>query len=188
MPSPRDLLRRFLEILTAFVFIPVVGEIFIDQAKKLGLYEHPSELVESIMNWLLRIASNPTYHLIAAFITGLMMGTWIDNLLKTGWRPKVKTPPPRHPFSPDRSDFSNETIFLPDLLKEGPLLSGKNFNRCLLKGPVFFKLQHGVKLLFCTVAEETKYVFLTLPVGSSIIGSAILVDDTFTVITHAPFG
>lgn len=130
MPLPRDLLRRFLEILTAFVFIPVVGEIFIDQAKKFGLYEHPSELVEAIMNWLLRIAANPTYHFIAAFITGLMMGTWVDNLLKTGWRHRVKTPPP---VSPDRSDFSNETIFLPDLLKEGPLLSGKTFNRCLLK-------------------------------------------------------
>src|SRR5438132_1106722 len=98
----RRWLRHILEMITAFVLAPVVGEFFIDYAKKVGIYEHPSEWAGAIINWLVSLATDPTYRMIAAFITGLMLGTWVDTVLRAGWKWKHNPTPT---VSPDRDEF-----------------------------------------------------------------------------------
>jgi hypothetical protein len=77
-----------------------------------------------------------------------------------------------------RDEFANEEVLLADLLREGSLLSGKTFSRCLIKGPAFLKLQNQNTLEFCS-AENPKQCFLTVPEGSPIIGSVTLSRNIF---------
>ena len=58
-----------MEIVTAFVLIPVVGEFFVELAKEFHLYEHPWPKVEGAMNTLIALANNPTYRIVAALVS-----------------------------------------------------------------------------------------------------------------------
>ncbi len=57
-------------------------------------------------------------------------------------------------------------------------LSGKIFERCLIRGPVFVKLQGHNTLAFCSSANPTQTI-LTLQEGSPIIGACIADHTTF---------
>ena len=71
-----------MEIVTAFVLIPVVGEFFVELAKEFHLYEHPWPKVEGAMNTLIALANNPTYRIVAALVVGLLIGVLADSFLK----------------------------------------------------------------------------------------------------------
>lgn len=167
MAGIRRLIRWLLAFVSAAILVPVIGEFFIDFARERGLYEHPGERMEAIMDMIVSLGANPFYRLAAVAIVFFALGFWIDYLFTR--RRRIDT---------DRNEFTGETIYLPDFLVAAPSLSGKTFERCLIRGPVFLKFQAHNTAAFCSSANPTLTI-LTLPEGAPIIGACIADHTTF---------
>jgi hypothetical protein len=74
--------RFALTVLVALILIPVGGEFFIDLARRQGIYEHPSETAMAIMDKMIAVAELPWLKSIALLLTGLMIGLWIDSIIR----------------------------------------------------------------------------------------------------------
>jgi hypothetical protein len=171
MAGVRRLIRWILASVSAVILIPVLGEFFIDFARERGLYEHPSERVKTIIDVFASLGANPVYRLIAVAIVCFALGFWVDYLLGPLMR--------RDRVDTERNTFTRETIYLPDFLRNGSLLSGKTFDRCLVHGPALIKFETRNNVLFCSVPLPPNRAFVIVPQGSAAMGAIILTDTTF---------
>lgn len=76
------IVRGLLTLSFAIIVIPVGGEFFIGLARKRGLYENPSEAASRAMNLLISIADLPLLKPLALVLFGLVIGLWIDSLVR----------------------------------------------------------------------------------------------------------
>lgn len=171
MAGIRRFARLALAVLTAVILVPVIGEFFVDLARERGFYEHPSESVEAIMNMVASIGANPTYRLIVIGIGSFAIGFWVDYLLGRWWLPKSA--------DIERTTFVSETVYLPDFLSKDLLLSGKTFERCLIRGPAFIKFQSHCTVLFCSIPHPVARTFVAMSEGSAIFGAVLVTHTTF---------
>jgi hypothetical protein len=171
MAGVRRLIRWILASVSAVILIPVLGEFFIDFARERGLYEHPSERMEAIIDAIASLGANQVYRLIAVAIACFALGFWVDYLLGLLMhRDRVDT---------ERNTFTRETIYLPDFLRNGSLLSGKTFDRCLIHGPALIKIQSHNNVLFCSVPLPPIRAIVIVPEGSAAVGAIIVTHTTF---------
>lgn len=86
---------------------------------------------------------------------------------------KWRTPP----VSPhNRNEFLEEVVSLTDLAPYAPVIAGKTFTRCIIRGPGQIKLQTGVRHLFCSMLERH---VVEAQQGTNITGAVIIVDCLF---------
>jgi hypothetical protein len=109
--------------------------------------------------------------LLFGFVGALIL-TFITLWTFVGYRKLRPLVPPAR----DRADFLDETVNLSDLVAHAPLIHGKTFVRCLIRGPGQIKLQSGVTYLFCSTPEKN---IVEVPAGSNITGAVIAVNCTF---------
>jgi hypothetical protein len=154
MQRAYNIVRKYvLPVLAAAFVLPIVGEFSVEVAREHGFFERPTERMEAIFSFLFAIREHPLIWPALMFVTGLLIGTWLDSFVFRRIRGQGVPPAP---FL-DRDEFVNEVIFLPDLIKESPLLTGKKFTKCLLRGPIFLKLQNAntlIVLLDCGEKER----------------------------------
>jgi hypothetical protein len=79
----RRIVQIFWAVVAAIIVIPVAGGWFSEFAKEKGLYEHPSENAEAVMNWLSSFVSQPIYWGVAGLFIGIAFGMWMDSILKS---------------------------------------------------------------------------------------------------------
>ena len=77
------------------------------------------------------------------------------------------------PRAQRRDVFERETLRILDLVGDGPpTIIGKNFSKCIIRGPGFLKMGDHNTFTFCAVSDVQE--FLTLPEGSPIVGAVFL--------------
>jgi hypothetical protein len=118
MASPRKFIHRILEILTALVLVPVVGEFFIEIAKERHFYEHPSEKVEEAVNKLIALGSDPTYRIISGLVLGMLVGALLDSHLRHRERSNAPAQPAA-PNVPALSSYLKEMTIRPGSVEHG---------------------------------------------------------------------
>ncbi|MGD9613791.1 MAG: hypothetical protein AB7H90_01190 [Alphaproteobacteria bacterium] len=80
----------------------------------------------------------------------------------------------------EKQEYSRETIYVTDLVRgKEPVIFGKRFVECVIKGPVFMKLGDRCDIVFCSVPHEPKLSVTVLPVGAPLTGAVLLADTTF---------
>lgn len=78
----RKTFRTAAIVLLPLVIIPVASEFFIELARELGVYDHPSERVASVSSFLAEITAHSWFPWIGGMIFGFALGTWTDWLLR----------------------------------------------------------------------------------------------------------
>jgi hypothetical protein len=74
--------RSTASIILACILLPIIGEFFIKQAEKWGLYDKPGELLGTIFTFVVSVAELPYFRLIAAALTAFVLGLWVDWLMR----------------------------------------------------------------------------------------------------------
>jgi hypothetical protein len=78
----------------------------------------------------------------------------------------------------DRDEYRNEVVYINDLVRDGPpLLSGKTFRDCLIKGPAFLKFQNHCNMEFCNFSSND--AFTVVREGYPIRGAILVSRTTF---------
>jgi hypothetical protein len=76
------IVRWVASVLLAVVLVPVVGEFFVKQAEKSGVYDKPGEAVSRVWLYLVSFADLPYFRVAVAAMTGLVLGLWMDWLMR----------------------------------------------------------------------------------------------------------
>jgi hypothetical protein len=74
--------RAIASIAAAAIAFPVIGEWFIELAREMGWYKHPTAQVATAMNWLSSVADIPGLRAVAVFLVGLVAGVWLDTFMR----------------------------------------------------------------------------------------------------------
>jgi len=183
-------LRVVWAVLLAIVILPIAGEFFIKLAEQYGFYEHPSERVGAIMNWLIALASNPIYRIAAAFVVGLALGSWLEILLRKFWswldyrakRAKGQVGPIDHSRDIHDVYVHGKRILISELFDQEASITGKTYSRCVFLGPAMVSFV-GCKITLDHFTIDEKHgiesVIYEIPEGKYLIGPVMFKNCTF---------
>ena len=131
----------------------------------------------SWMSWVI-VTQSGWFILSAGFIIGGAASLWAEHLLrKRAQEPVDQNPVKQKP--PLQGAYNQAIIFIADLMRGDPLISGVKFEQCSIRGPAFLKFQQGNRVTFCSSPHNPKNAFLSLPEGASILGAILLVGNEF---------